>query len=493
MEEQYKRGVALFNERRWRKHYREAVACWEEIREYEPARKALALCKLYGFGGKKDALGAVDVLGAARDLDAVMRDLVEVYGGEFPFSLEASRVGLQRCMKGHDRLAHCVLAWCQLMKPFPELVGLIEDWSAEAWLDEMKRRQPFAAMILAEYHARREGELSMDRAAFLYYRAAYEKGTFGAEAKLLSYYQESCALPHRVAEAVEGAKGLFSKYPQVIGAWLERVALETTNAEAPYLLGLRAEREGRAEEAERWHRRASERDHLAGMTALSRLLWGKEKTQAEAVALLQQLEERDYLPAVVDLGERYLTGDGVAQDEAKGEACLRKAAQAYEPTAIEALARRHAAAERTLWDCRAEYERAAGFAAIEPHDTGWMYFAGFYAVLNGEPRLAAEWFYKAQQYVHSRISGPLGGGYTYMASGIEHYLPNLGRHRPTVEPDGTLWDQSVAARGYAFALYRLGERMINSGIEKTYDAVRGERYLRAAVEMGSRAAARLLK
>jgi TPR repeat protein len=65
---------------------------------------------------------------------------------------------------------------------------------------------------------------------------------------------------------------------------------------------------------------------------------GTEKDPIKAVAYFKKAAEKNYMPAVYALGECYLKGNGVPQDEAKGWKLIRDAAAAKDARAMNRLA-----------------------------------------------------------------------------------------------------------------------------------------------------------
>ncbi len=88
----YQRGVECFNAS-FKKHYHAAVAEWEKIPHYQPARTALAMCYILGVGRPLTDQGflvrsqekLMEMIGISDDVPSLMRELINAYSGTLPY------------------------------------------------------------------------------------------------------------------------------------------------------------------------------------------------------------------------------------------------------------------------------------------------------------------------------------------------------------------------------------------------------------------------
>ncbi len=156
----YQSGVEYFNAT-FKKHYHAAVAEWEKIPHYQPARTALAMCYILGVGRPQEGYGfpqrsqekLMEMIGISDDVPSLMRELINAYSGTLPYDWSRAKQGMKSSAKrGGDTVVPCIAAYCALEKLYPEFAAMVREERAIEILEDMAvLGYPLATRILLEW------------------------------------------------------------------------------------------------------------------------------------------------------------------------------------------------------------------------------------------------------------------------------------------------------------------------------------------------------
>jgi TPR repeat protein len=332
-----------------------------------------------------------------------------------------------------------------------------------------------------------------------------EQGQPDAQRELGKMYKHDYGVKRSEEEAVKW-------YGKAVAAY--RMAAERGDAHAQYRLGETYEYgygvEQNGEEAEKWFRLAAEQGYVCA--------------QWELVGRRLTAEQRK-MDAQYKLGEKYLKGDGVAQDCGEAEKCFRKAEAMYRSAAEQGDAwaleqldwlwvygycvdRYHEEAEKWRHQMMAQKnarapespdvaelaKRASEGDAFAQCQLGRMYEQGQGVEKSHEE--AERWYRQAAAQGNGEAKERLDGllwflGHLRMArqgnAYVQYRLYKMLAYDKTMEPDdeeAMKWLRRLAEQGYAEAQCALGERYAAGwGVPASFEEA--EKWLRRGAAQGN--------
>jgi TPR repeat protein len=208
----------------------------------------------------------------------------------------------------------------------------------------------------------------------------------------------------------------------------------------------------------------------------------KEKRYGEALERYRKAADKDYAPAIFNLGLMYANGTGVAKDEAEAVRWFRRAADKDILFAIYNLGAAYANGRGVAKD-HAEAARWYRKAADKDYAPAMFNVALMYANGIGVAKDEAEavrWYRRAAEKDHVPAMNNLG------------FMYQNGRGVPKDEPRAVEWYRKAADKDVPRAMFNLGVAYANGrGVAK--DRAEALRWLRKAAERGEEPAISLLR
>jgi len=168
--------------------------------------------------------------------------------------------------------------------------------------------------FLGEIYRNGYGIKSSNRTACKWYRAAANQGNNYARMNLGRMYLEGMGV---------------KKDPETAERWFELAGLD---GETPATMGMYYDGKGTSfinvPDAVWWYRLSAKRDSLCGKVCLAKMYRqgrGVAQDYQRALELLQECADKDYAPALQDLGEMYEKGEGVELDIDKANSLYMRA------------------------------------------------------------------------------------------------------------------------------------------------------------------------